>query len=121
MALWGQKSRLAARETLLACLVLALAFLNFGHSNLSFAFDGHTVVASASPLCGDPVHHPGEQDHQQPCHACRIGGGADLPPPSCAAVPVAFGVLPVAYADTPALLPPPRLGLTAHPRGPPAI
>jgi hypothetical protein len=120
MGFRGEKSRIVARETLLACLVLALAFLNFGHTNLSFAFDGHTVVASAGPLCGDPVH-PNGQDHQQPCHACRIGGGADLPPPPCGAVPVAFAVLPVAYADTPALLPPPRLSLTAHPRGPPAV
>jgi hypothetical protein len=40
------------RETLLALLVLALAFVNFGHNTLAFAADGH-VVSVSHGYCGN--------------------------------------------------------------------
>ena len=66
-------------ETMRALLVLALLFLNFAHQPamaLSTSHDLMTVVASQS-FCGAPI--AGDDGHA-PCHACRIGSGADLPP-----------------------------------------
>lgn len=66
-------------ETMRALLVLALVFLNFAHQPaiaLSSSHDVMSVVASQS-FCGEPIADDGEH---APCHACRIGAGADLPP-----------------------------------------
>lgn len=66
-------------ETMRALLVLALAFLNFAHQPAMALPSGHdvmTLVASQS-FCGEPVAH---DNGHAPCHACRIGSGADLPP-----------------------------------------
>jgi hypothetical protein len=66
-------------EMLRALLVLALVFLNFAHQPAfaaPSAGDVMTVVASQS-FCGTPI---ADDDGPAPCHACRIGGGADLPP-----------------------------------------
>ena len=65
-------------ETMSALLVLALVFLNFAHqpAMASSSHDVMTEVAGQS-FCGAPI--PGDGDHP-PCHACRIGSGADLPP-----------------------------------------
>lgn len=108
-------SRIVARETLLALLVLALAFLNFGHVSIS---QGGEYRPVPDAWCGDPLL-PDSPDHS-PCHACRIGSGADLPPAPGDIVPAVFGVAAVAYAarsldgaDLPLLL-------SAEPRGPPA-
>ena len=105
------------RETLLAFLVLALAFLNFGHSNLAFAADGHVVVTGSS-YCGNPLS-PIDGDHT-PCHACRIGNAVDLPPVTAQIVPVTFAVTPAIYAAP--LAGPLALSfrLAANPRAPPA-
>ena len=108
--------RLVWRETLLALLVLSLAFLNFGHSSVAFASDGHVVVTGTS-FCGNPLM-PDAADHVS-CHACRIGNAADLPPPPVLVVPVAFAVAPVAYA-APVTATGTRSALTAaRPRAPP--
>jgi hypothetical protein len=108
--------RQLVRETLLALLVLALTFLNFGHSNAVFAAGGRVVVTTAS-FCGNPLY-PADGDHT-PCHACRIGAAAVLPPPPAAILPVAFVVVPVVYA-LPALriISPPAF-VFARPRAPP--
>ncbi len=108
--------RFVGRETLLALLVLALAFLNFGHVSVSQG-GGFRVVPDA--WCGNPLL-PDSPDHS-PCHACRIGSGADLPPVPGEIAPVVFAVSGVTYAT-------PTLGrvaaplhLFANPRAPPAV
>ena len=86
-------SRIVGRETLLALIVLALAFLNFGHSSISIGGEFRLVPDA---WCGDPLL-PNSPDHS-PCHACRIGSGADLPPAPARAAPVVFAVSLVVYA-----------------------
>ena len=84
-------ARIAA-ETLRALLVLALIFLNFAHQPAMAApsaGDLMSVVASQS-FCGTPI---ADDNGHAPCHACRIGGGADLPPVlelPCPPMPVAL-------------------------------
>ncbi len=79
-------------ETMRALLVLALIFLNFAHQPaiaLASSHDVMTAVASQS-FCGAPMV---DEDGHAPCHACRIGSGADLPPVTklpCAPVTVAL-------------------------------
>jgi hypothetical protein len=109
--------RVMGREALLALLVLALVFLNFGHAAPSLA--SAYQPAGESSFCGDPAV-PGDVRHA-PCHACRIGGGADLPPPPCAPEAVIFASVPALFADAsvPAIASP--IQLAARPRGPPAI
>jgi hypothetical protein len=82
-------------ELVRAFCVLALLFLNFAHQPAfaaQSAGDVLSVVASQS-FCGTPI---GDDQGHAPCHACRIGGGADLPP-VCA---VPRGPLPVALRLT---------------------
>lgn len=112
----GKPGRGYLREALLALLVVALCFLNFGHISVSAAGDLRVVPDS---WCGNPML-PDSPDHS-PCHACRIGGGADLPPTPARVAAVFFDAAPVAYADP---LAPVALG--AHerpslPRGPPSL
>jgi hypothetical protein len=110
--------RLVIAEMLRALAVLALLFLNFAHAPLNAAPTGAGYVAyAADGVCGD-LPGDGPTAHA-PCHACRIGGGADLPPPcglpapAFTAVAVEFGAMAVADAATVPLL-------AAAPRGPPA-
>lgn len=105
-----------ARDALLALLVLALTFLNFGHTSAVFAAGGRVVVTATS-ICGDPMP-AGAGDHFA-CHACRQDV-ASLPPPPALAEPVVFAVAPVAYVPAlPVTFAAPLLR-TADPRGPPA-
>lgn len=104
------------REICLAAMVVALTFLSFAHVPASAA-DGFRITPGS--WCGDPLA-PAPADHA-PCHACRIGTGADLPPRPAAIEPVTFIVVPVAY-----LAPSRPVGLPVHaqlaqPRGPPAF
>jgi hypothetical protein len=79
-------NRLAIVEVVRALAVLALVCLNFAHAPLASAspHGGWAAVDSAS-YCGEPLED-GSTQHA-PCHACRIGGGADLPPPCPAIAP----------------------------------
>jgi hypothetical protein len=105
------------REVLLALLVLTLTMFNFGHSNFAIATGGHFVVIGSS-FCGDPMV-PASADHA-PCHACRIGGGADLAPPPVVTTPV-FVVVCAHFADSrPQIETASRLS-PANPRAPPLI
>ena len=118
MASRGMLRRIVARETLLALLVLALAFLNFGHTNIAFASGGRLVLTTES-WCGNPLI-PVQGDHS-PCHACRIGQAADLPPQPACVEPVTFALAPFAYSDTTRAIsagPPLRV---ANPRAPPFV
>jgi hypothetical protein len=110
------RRRVYLREMLLALLVVALTFLNYGHVAVSAAGDFKFTPDS---WCGDPLA-PGSADHP-PCHACRIGNGADLPPPPASIEPVTFIALPVAYFAPLPALDLPLHARPAQPRGPPAL
>ena len=104
------------RETLLALLVVALPFLHYGH--VSVTASGAFQIMPDS-WCGDPLL-PDSPKHS-PCHACRIGSGADLPPPLVCIEPVSFVAVPVAYL-APAIIPQrPLQTRPALPRGPPSL
>lgn len=108
--------RMLLREALLALLVLSLVFLSFGHP--AAAREGYGVASDDTSWCGDPIA-PTDLSHT-PCHACRIGEGAALPPMPVEAEAVCFAQAAVVYAE-PALaldvFAPPTF---ANPRAPPA-
>ncbi len=54
---WASNHRGHLREALLALVVLALAFLNFGHASAVFAANGRIVITAHS-VCGDPGSLP---------------------------------------------------------------
>lgn len=110
--------RMIVRETLLALLVLALTFLNFGHTSVAFAADGHIVTGSSS-FCGNPLI-PADGDHT-PCHACRIGAGAYLPPAPCFTEAAPLTATPVVYAAIGIGVLAIPFRLAASPRAPPAV
>lgn len=84
-------------ELLRALCVLALFFLNFAHAPVSAATLAGPAFSAAADVgfCGTPPDEDGSQ--HAPCHVCRIGGGADLPPPSGLVTP-AFAVTDTTYA-----------------------
>ena len=107
--------RRAVRETLLALLVIALTFLNFGHSSAVFAAGGRVVVTGHT-ICGDQdALHDGELFA---CHACRPFT-ADLPPPPAEPEPVCFTATAVHYAAAVAPNDSSAGLLAFEPRGPP--
>ena len=108
-------SRPILREALLAALVLALVFLNFGHTT-AFARTGYDVDNSwcGDPLSPDPIAHA-------PCHACRVGEGAALPPPPVTALDVARISVSISYPHTLAPIAPLPLFSYARARGPPLV
>ena len=105
------------REALLALLVIALTFLNFGHTSAVFAAGGRVVVTGTS-WCGDPVA-PKDGEHFT-CHACRQDAPA-LPPAPVAVAPVQFNACAVAYSADPAAMPAPSVRFAVRPRGPPVL
>ena len=67
-------------EVTRALMVLALILLNLAHQTTpSLAYDSPAYTAGVMINCGD-VDHPDTAAHA-PCHACRIGSAALLPPP----------------------------------------
>ena len=109
--------RRLARETLLALLVVALTFLNFGHTSAVFAAGGRVVVTGHS-ICGDQSA-PGAGDHFT-CHACRPDALV-LPAAPAEAAPIVFAATPVAYVATGYRCPIAGRATSLQPRGPPAI
>jgi len=107
--------RRAVRETLLALLVVALTFLNFGHTSAVFAAGGRVVVTGHS-ICGD--QGAVNQGEHFACHACRPAI-ADLPPPPAEPEPVCFAVAAVTYRAAPASNDSSAGLLAFEPRGPP--
>lgn len=81
-------TRAMVKDAMRALLVLALVFFNFAHAPVSAAvgYDSelqpYLLPTTAAAIdCGDG--HDNGPAHA-PCHACRIGGAADLPPaPGC--------------------------------------
>lgn len=92
-------------ETLRAGLVLALVFLSFAHAPVSAAAP-HDILTAAidQSYCGDVPDSDGKA--HAPCHACRLGAAADLPPPCDMPLPtrlvgtVAYGALAVLHLPT---------------------
>ena len=92
------------REVVRAICVLALLFLNFGHAQpvpVAYSADLTPYVMSEQAYA-DYCQQNGQDDpqaHHAPCHACRIGTGADLPPTPCVAVPAFVEIERTAYAE----------------------
>lgn len=112
-------SRHIAAELARALAVLALVFLSFAHQPVSAAGPQHEMltVAVTASFCGDV---PADPQSHAPCHACRIGGGADLPPPCEGLIHLPAVAEPVFTA------PPVAAHVVAPPdipdaRGPPAL
>lgn len=76
----GMTGRQTLAEMVRALLVLGLVFLNFAHQPAFAAQSGHEVLAALAgqSVCGAPIGD--DEGGHAPCHACRIGSGADLPP-----------------------------------------
>lgn len=103
------------REALLALLVVALTFLNFGHSSAVFAAGGRVVVTGHA-LCGEQTA-PNDGDHFT-CHACRPVAAA-LPPPPLGLELVCFAIAPVLYGEAVDPIAVRSTTRQALPRGPP--
>lgn len=104
-------------EVLRALCVLALIFLSFAHAPSTAVTSGPDVLTAPLDMsyCGDL---PDDPKSHAPCHACRIGGGADLPPPCDIALPAAV-VADVAYGAMPSLSLPAAPIHSFNARGPP--
>lgn len=110
--------RVAIIELVRALAVLALICLNFVHAPLASAgpYGGWTGI-DAGDYCGDPLEDD-DQAHA-PCHACRIGGGADLPP-ACRILPPRLSEGALAYAAVASFVRDARYPGPVSARGPPA-
>jgi hypothetical protein len=96
-----RNARTIGIELLRACVVLALVFLSFAHAPISASAGAGDVLTAAIDMtwCGDAPATDGTA--HAPCHACRLGAGADLPPACAVPLPlravaeVRYGALPV--------------------------
>lgn len=70
-----------AGEAIRALLVLALVFLNFGHASLAsdWSAGGYVAAFDTAIPCG-PAQPGSPVLDTDPCPACRIASGIDLPP-----------------------------------------
>ena len=107
------------RDLLKALAVLALVFLSYSHQPANATHLDHDVLTAVvtADFCGDLTDDGGAH---APCHACRIGAGADLPPPCEGLVhlpKVAEPAFPQ-LAAVPFIVAPPEL---PEARGPPAL
>lgn len=100
--------------------VLALIFLSFGHAPIAAMAHGHDVLTAAVDLsfCGDLPD--GNDTSHAPCHACRIGAAADLPPPCGGLLHVPVAATPDFVESAPVPVEPVVTGLP-QPRGPPRL
>jgi hypothetical protein len=117
----GQATKIV-RDVLLALVVLALIFLNFTHitsdlrAGSNMALDLSSIAADS--FCGD-LHPADHQDHSPVCHACRIGGAADLPPAPCLATPAFAETVAVAFVEPHEVVPQAFAVSPLTPRAPP--
>ena len=112
-------------ETARALIVLALIFLNFAHTSVAAPPASQVLMAQTLlSLCGDAAetaHYPGDSGAAHaPCHACRIGNGADLPPPPCQPIGRLTLAGAVDYLPAPSVPGTSQPVSAAHPRAPPA-
>lgn len=107
-------------EIVRALAVVALVFLNFGPGLSQAAPHGHAAVEAP---CSDAHigHGTGHSDHHDfPCHACRSGDVAVLPPQDVS-IDLDLAVADeMVFAAPPALLQGRAPPYTGSPRGPPA-
>lgn len=100
-----------------ALVVLALVFLSFAHAPVGIAFPAGDLLATVdASLCGDAPDSDGKA--HAPCHACRLGAAADVPPPCAAPVSAAL-VATIAYGPLPVLDLPAEPLTRYNARGPP--
>lgn len=114
----GPRTHRLWHEALLALIVLALAFLNFGHQSAVFAAGGRVVITAHS-ICGDPGAIPSAGDHFA-CHGCRPDAVV-VPPQPCAIEPVVFAEAPVVYSAPRTPAPIATIVALPQPRGPPRL
>ena len=91
--------RLAIAEFVRAALVLALLLTILGNAMPASAEspgEANWSAATVLSLCGDGL--PNADWAHGPCHACRLGQAAILPPPPATAVLVLLESTSVAYA-----------------------
>lgn len=103
-------SRHIGAELVRALAVLALVFLSYGHQPVAVASTHHDTLTAAvtADFCGGV---PADGQTHAACHACRIGAGADLPPPG-------GGLVHLPTPTEPAF---PPLAVAAHVVAPPDI
>lgn len=104
-------ARHIAGDIVRALAVLALVFLSYAHQPIGAVASSPQDVLTAAvttSFCGGV---PDDGKSHAPCHACRIGGGADLPPP-CG------GLIHLPVAVEPAF---PELAIAAFTVAPPDI
>ena len=109
------------RDIARALVVLALVFLSYAHQPINVAHalgDDVLTVAVTADFCGDASD---DGKAHAPCHACRIGGGADLPPLPCAGIEAPIAVASVTYFGATVRLPTVAAYGSARPRAPPAL
>lgn len=109
------------RDIASALVVLALVFLSYAHQpiNAAHAVDSDVLTAAiTADFCGDA---PEDGKAHAPCHACRIGGGADVPTPPCAGIAAPIAVASVTYFGATVRSPIITEHGSSRPRGPPAL
>jgi hypothetical protein len=113
-------ARHIAADLIRALAVLALVFLSFGHQPAGATHLDHDVLSAAvtASYCGDATD---DGTPHAPCHACRIDGGADLPPLPCAGIEAPIAVASVAYFGATVRSPIATEHGSSRPRGPPAL
>jgi hypothetical protein len=110
-----------AAELVRAFAVLALVFLSYAHQpvNVAHALDHDVLtVAVTADFCGDA---PEDGKAHAPCHACRIGGGADVPPPPCGGIAAPIAAASVTSFGATVRSPIITEHGSSRPRGPPAL
>ncbi|MEO5805877.1 hypothetical protein [Devosia sp.] len=118
--------RMIIGEVVRALCVLALLFLNFGHAQavqVAYTTDLTPYVLSdqAVAIVCQQTGQDNPELHHQPCHACRIGGSADLPPAPCLALPAFVMVAAAAHAPAPQPVGRVAYARTTSPRAPPIL
>jgi hypothetical protein len=83
-------------EAVRAVATLALFLLALSHVPLAVGPTGAYAAAIGSSYCGDA---PADRHEHAPCEACRIAGGAHLPPPCPVVVDIEFAAQPAAYGS----------------------
>ena len=79
--------------------MLALILFNLAHAPTpAVAYYGFAFAGAAVIHCGEDS--PDDQSSYAPCHACRVGGDAVLPPPPCDSEQILLKAVPVIYSPT---------------------
>jgi len=112
------------RDMTRALLVLALAFFNFAHAPASqhTAYDAQLTayLLPSGAVVSDCGESSDDGHRQGPCHACRIGGAADLPSPPWATTMVGVAST-ISYPSRDGTIVAPSHRSSASPRAPPLV